>query len=196
MRQMLTYKNLTIAYHTSLFSYFCKSEWNVIHGHSLLWNSSLKDVVISIEWLLLWSSQSENEQFKTVYTCGHFHYRTVLWSLLMRGKSKTALYITSIKQLCLILGQSWVVLTDNLQLKRTGPESRYYRDCAVPYVRHFHMGYSIFHCDSMKNNLLLHWITMEYAMSRMKMPHIRDCTISVQGESGKSVTFWVIFYEK
>ena len=58
---MLTYKNLTIAYHTSLYSYFCKSEWNLIHGHSFLWNSSLKDVVISIKWLLLWSSQSEHE---------------------------------------------------------------------------------------------------------------------------------------
>ena len=58
-------------------------------------------------------------------------------------------------------------------------ELGYYRDCAVPYVRHFHMGYGKFHCDLMKGNLTLHWITIEYAVSCMKIPHVRDCTISV-----------------
>ena len=58
-------------------------------------------------------------------------------------------------------------------------ELGYYRDCAVPYVRHFHMGYGKFHCDFMKYDLMLHWITMEYAVPRMKMPHVWDCTISV-----------------
>ena len=53
---MLTNKYLTIAYHTSLYSYFYKPMYSVIDGHSFLWNSNLKDVVISIKWLLLWSS--------------------------------------------------------------------------------------------------------------------------------------------
>ena len=55
----------------------------------------------------------------------------------------------------------------------------YYRDCAVPYVRHFHTGYGIFHCDSMKYYLMFHWIPMEYAVSRVKMSHVRDCANSV-----------------
>ena len=47
----------------------------------------------------------------------------------------------------------------------------YYKDCAVPYVRHFHTGYGILHCDSMNHKVMLHWITMKYAVSRMKMLH-------------------------
>ena len=31
----------------------------------------------------------------------------------------------------------------------------------VPYVRHFYTGYGTFHCDSMKYDLVLHWITMK-----------------------------------
>ena len=62
----------------------------------------------------------------------------------------------------------------------------YYRDCAVPYVRHFHTGYGIFHSDSKRYNLMLHWITMEYAVSRLKMPYIWDCAISVLSASSYS----------
>ena len=36
-------------------------------------------------------------------------------------------------------------------------------------ARHFHTGYGIFHCDSMKYDLMLHWITMEYARFRIKI---------------------------
>ena len=34
------------------------------------------------------------------------------------------------------------------------------------------MGYGIFHCDSMKHKVILHSITMKYAVSHMKMPHV------------------------
>ena len=54
-----------------------------------------------------------------------------------------------------------------------------YRNCVVPNVRHLYTGYGIFHCDSIKYDLMLHWITKEYAVFRMKMPHVRDCAISV-----------------
>ena len=30
----------------------------------------------------------------------------------------------------------------------------YYTDCAVPFVRHFHMGYDVFHCDSVTYDLI------------------------------------------
>ena len=33
----------------------------------------------------------------------------------------------------------------------------HYRDCAVVYVRRFHTGYGIFHCDSIKYDLMHHW---------------------------------------
>ena len=33
--------------------------------------------------------------------------------------------------------------------------SVYCRDCVVPYVRHFHAGYGIFHYDSMKYVIML-----------------------------------------
>ena len=56
---------------------------------------------------------------------------------------------------------------------------RLYRDCAVSYVRHFHTGYGIFQCHSMKLKVILHWITVKYAVSHMKIPHVRDCAISV-----------------
>ena len=54
----------------------------------------------------------------------------------------------------------------------------------VLYVRHFHTGYSIFHCNSMKHKVIHHWITMEYAVFLKKMPHIwmglpNLCTIIV-----------------
>ena len=72
---------------------------------------------------------------------------------------------------------AWVHTTSfQLGWKSTKP---YYRDCAVPYVRHFYTGYGIFHCDLMKYDLKLHWITMEYAVSRMKISHVRACTIPV-----------------
>ena len=56
---------------------------------------------------------------------------------------------------------------------------REYIDCAVLYKRHFFTEYSIFHCDSVKYDLMFHWITMENAISRVEMPHVRDCAISV-----------------
>ena len=49
----------------------------------------------------------------------------------------------------------------------------YNGDCAPPYVRNFQTWYGIFHCDSMKYNLMLHWITVEYAASRMKIETLR-----------------------
>ena len=55
----------------------------------------------------------------------------------------------------------------------------YNSDSGVPYVRHFHTGYSIFHCDSMKHNVILHWITIKYAVSCVKLPHLQVCAISV-----------------
>ena len=52
--------------------------------------------------------------------------------------------------------------------------------CGLLYVRHFDTGYGIFHCDSMKYDLmLLHWITMKYTVSRMKMPQVRESATSV-----------------
>ena len=59
----------------------------------------------------------------------------------------------------------------------------YYRDCAVPYVRHFHTGYSIFHFDLTKQ-VILHWIIIKYAISHITYEnashtYIRDCMISV-----------------
>ena len=44
----------------------------------------------------------------------------------------------------------------------------------TPVCEAFSYGYGIFHCDSMKYDLVLHWITMKYAVSRMKMPHVKD----------------------
>ena len=41
-------------------------------------------------------------------------------------------------------------------------------DCVLPYVRHFHSRYGIFHCGSIKYDLMLHWITMKYAVSIRK----------------------------
>ena len=46
-------------------------------------------------------------------------------------------------------------------------------------MRHFHTGYGIIYCDSMKHKVILHWITMKYSVSRMKMPHVRECAISL-----------------
>ena len=43
-----------------------------------------------------------------------------------------------------------------------------YKDRAVPCVRHCHTGYDIFHCYSMKHMVTLHWITVEYAVFRIK----------------------------
>ena len=57
-------------------------------------------------------------------------------------------------------------------------------------MRYFHMGYGIFHCDSMKYNLILHWITMEYAVSCMKMSCVWDCAISVLSNLP---LFWFLF---
>ena len=37
-------------------------------------------------------------------------------------------------------------------------------------IRHLHTGYSIFYCDSIKYDLTLHRITLEYAVSCIKMP--------------------------
>ena len=31
-----------------------------------------------------------------------------------------------------------------------------YRDYTVSYIKHFHTGYDIFYCDSMKYDLMLH----------------------------------------
>ena len=63
-----------------------------------------------------------------------------------------------------------------LQQHKSYPKERWYRDCAVPHVRHF----SIFHCESMKYDLMLHWITLEYAVSQMKcLTYVRDCIIFV-----------------
>ena len=73
----------------------------------------------------------------------------------------------------------------------------YYRDCAVPYVRHFHTGYGTFYCDSMKYKVILYWITMKYAVSHMKMPHVQDCTISVSYASCREIIdlFPISFYK-
>ena len=56
----------------------------------------------------------------------------------------------------------------------------HYRDCAVPYtrgifirIRHTSLWFSEVYA------LMLHWITIEYAVSSMKMLHVRDCAISV-----------------
>ena len=38
---------------------------------------------------------------------------------------------------------------------------------------------ALFHCGSMKYDLMFRWITMEYAVSRVKMPHVLDSAISV-----------------
>ena len=62
---------------------------------------------------------------------------------------------------------------------RISCNATHYRDFAILYVRLFHTGCSIFHCDSMKHKVIPHWITMKYAVSCMKMPHVRDCTISI-----------------
>ena len=35
------------------------------------------------------------------------------------------------------------------------------------------------HCDSMKYDLMLHWITLKYAVSRMKMPYVRESASSL-----------------
>ena len=43
-------------------------------------------------------------------------------------------------------------------------DHKYHRDCVVPYVRHFLTGYGIFHCDSMKYDLMLHNIELELNM--------------------------------
>ena len=67
-----------------------------------------------------------------------------------------------------------------------------YRDSTVPYMSHFHMGYGICHCDSMKNDLMPHWITMEYAVSRMKMPHVRDSAICKLYVSTWMIRIWAV----
>ena len=38
---------------------------------------------------------------------------------------------------------------------------------------------ALFNCDSMKHKVILHWITTKYSVSRMKIPYVRDCAISV-----------------
>ena len=49
----------------------------------------------------------------------------------------------------------------------------------------------IFHCDSMKHKVILHWITMKCAVSRMKMPRVRDSASSllVSLPTGRLVTW-------
>ena len=59
----------------------------------------------------------------------------------------------------------------------------HYGEVANSRVRHFHSGYGIFYCDSIKYDLMLHWITMYYAVFRMKMPHVRDSAISIDTHS-------------
>ena len=59
-----------------------------------------------------------------------------------------------------------------------------YRDLAVPFVSHFHTGYSISYCDSMTSDLIFYWTTMEYAVFRMKISRAGDCSIS-----GKRLTY-------
>ena len=45
---------------------------------------------------------------------------------------------------------------------------------------------SIFQYDSiMKHKVICHWITIKHAVSRMKMPHVQDCAISVLSD-----TYW------
>ena len=52
---------------------------------------------------------------------------------------------------------------------------QYYRDCAVPCVRHFQYGMWHISCGS-QASLKSQW---NYAVSRMKMLHVRDCAVSV-----------------
>ena len=44
---------------------------------------------------------------------------------------------------------------------------------------HFHTGYGIFHCDSMKYDLMFHSITMKYAVSSMKVPQVQESATSL-----------------
>ena len=70
----------------------------------------------------------------------------------------------------------------------------YQGGCGLLYARHCHTGYSIFHCDSMKYDLMFSWITMKYAVSRMKMPHIRESVTSlltVLDQWGLFVLIWM-----
>ena len=64
-------------------------------------------------------------------------------------------------------------------------KSLYTTEIEVPYVRHFHTGCGIFDCDSVKYDLILHWITMEYAVSHLKMPHVRDCIMRLMPPNQK-----------
>ena len=40
-------------------------------------------------------------------------------------------------------------------------------------------GIFIFHCNSVKYDYMLHWISIKYAVSRTKMPHLRDSATSL-----------------
>ena len=51
--------------------------------------------------------------------------------------------------------------------------------CSPVCETFFYTGYGIFNCDSMKQKVILKWITRKYAISRMKMPHIQVGAISV-----------------
>ena len=48
-------------------------------------------------------------------------------------------------------------------------EVSFYRDCAVPYLRHFHTGYSIFHCDLMEYDLMPCFVSSVFFVQVVKL---------------------------
>ena len=58
----------------------------------------------------------------------------------------------------------------------------HYKDCAILSLGGIFVGHGIYHCDLMKEKVILHWITMKYAASHMKIPLVRDCAIFVMLE--------------
>ena len=50
----------------------------------------------------------------------------------------------------------------------------------APYMNHIYIGCGIFHCDSIKYYLMLHWISVECDVYfQVKNYYVGDCTISV-----------------
>ena len=54
----------------------------------------------------------------------------------------------------------------------------------LDWLQHARSVRGVYKCDSMKYDLMLHWITMDYAVPCMKMHCVRDCAISAYASFG------------
>ena len=54
----------------------------------------------------------------------------------------------------------------------------------------------IFHCDSMKHKVILHWLKLKLAVSRMKMPHVREFATSLICMTVPESSVWVYLEAK